>query len=66
MRATLDAANLQCSEIEADTSRQVLTGLRLDHESGILSLEDSRIWRLRQVWSLVRAKTRLPVTGWLN
>ena len=43
----MDAAGLQCSEIEADTSRKVFTGLRLDHESGILSLEDSRILRLR-------------------
>ena len=63
----LDATGLQCSEIEADTSRQVFTGLRLDHESGILSLEDSRIWRLRHVWSLLRAKSSLfLVTRWLN
>ena len=47
VKTTLDAAGLQCSEIEADISRQVFTGLRLDHESGILSLEDSRNWRLR-------------------
>ena len=47
VKATLDAAGLQCSEIEADTSRQVFTGLQLDHESWILSPEDSRIWRLR-------------------
>ena len=36
VKATLDAAGLQCSELEADTSRQVFTGLQLDHESGIL------------------------------
>ena len=47
VKATLDATGLQCSEIEADTSRQVFTGHQLDHESGKLSLEDSRIWRLR-------------------
>ena len=47
VKATLDAAGLKCSEVEADTSRQVFTGLHLDHETGILSLEASRIWRLR-------------------
>ena len=47
VKTTLDAAGLQCSEIEADISRQVFTGLRFDHESGISSLEDSRNWRLR-------------------
>ena len=47
VKATLDAAGLQCSEVEADTSRQVFTGLQLDHETGILSLEASRILRLR-------------------
>ena len=47
VKATLDAAGLQCSELEADTSRQVFTALQLDHESGILSLKASRIWRLR-------------------
>ena len=47
VKATLDAAGLQCSEIEAHTSKQVFAGFQLDHESGILSLEDSRIWRLR-------------------
>ena len=46
-KATLDAAGLQCSEIAADFSSQVFTGLQLDHESGILSLEESRIWWLR-------------------
>ena len=48
VKATLDAAGLQCSEVEAGISRQIFTGLQLDHESGILSLEDSRIWRLRR------------------
>ena len=47
VKATLDAADLQCSEVEAGISRQVFTGLQLDHESGTSSLEDSRIWRLR-------------------
>ena len=46
-KATLGAAGPQCSEVEADISRQDFTGLQLDYESGILSLEDSRIWRLR-------------------
>ena len=47
VKATLDAAGLQCSETEADTPKQVFAGFQLDHENGILSLEDSRIWRLR-------------------
>ena len=47
VKATLGTAGLQCSEIESEKSRQVSTGLRLDYESGISSLEDSRIWRLR-------------------
>ena len=47
MKATLDAAGLQCSEVESDTSKQVFTGLQLNHETGILSLEASRTWRLR-------------------
>ena len=47
VKAALDAAGLQCSEVEADTSSLVITGQQLDHESGILSLEASRIWRLR-------------------
>ena len=47
MKATLDAAGLQCSEIECDTSKQVFTGLQLNHENRILSLEASRIWKLR-------------------
>ena len=46
LKATLDATGLQCSEFEADTSKQVFTGLQLDHKTGILSLEASRIWRL--------------------
>ena len=44
---TLDAAGLQCSEVEADTSTQVFTGLQLDHKTGVLSLEASRIWLRR-------------------
>ena len=47
-KATLDAAGLQCSEVESDTSKQVFTGLQLNHETGILSLEASRILRLRR------------------
>ena len=47
MKAILDAAGLQCSEIECDTSKQVFTGLQLNHENRILSLEASRIWKLR-------------------
>ena len=37
---------LQCSEIEADTSKQVFTGLWLDHKTRILSLE-AYLGRLR-------------------
>ena len=48
VKATLDAAGLQCLEVEADTSKQVFTGLQLDHKTGLLSLEASRIWRLRR------------------
>ena len=48
VKVTLDAAGLQCSEVEADTSKQVFTGLQLDHKTSILSLEASRIWRLRR------------------
>ena len=47
VKMTLDAADLQCSEVEADTFKQVFTGLQLDHKTGVLSLEASRIWRLR-------------------
>ena len=47
VKATLDAAGLQCSEVEADTSKHVFTRLQLDHETGILSLEAPRIWWLR-------------------
>ena len=47
-KATLDAAGLQCSEVEADTSKQVFTGFQLNHETRILSLEASRIWWLRR------------------
>ena len=48
VKATLDAGGLQCSEVEADTSKQVFTGLQLDHKTGVLSLDASRIWRLRR------------------
>ena len=61
VKATLDSAGLQCSEVEADTSRQVFTRLRLDHESGILSLEASRFWRLRH--GLEFAACRKHLTG---
>ena len=61
VKTTLDAAGLQCSEIESDTSRQVFTGLRLDYESGILSLEDSRNWRLRH--GLEFAASQKQLTG---
>ena len=48
VKATLDAAGLECSEVEADTSKQVFAGLQLDHKTGVLSLEASRIWRFRR------------------
>ena len=48
VNVTLDAAGLQCSEVEADTSKKVFTSLQLDHKTGVLSLEASRIWRLRR------------------
>ena len=48
VKLTLDAAGLRCSEVEADTSKQVFTGLQLDHKTEVLSLEASRIWRLRR------------------
>ena len=44
----VDAAGLQCSETGSDTSQQVFTGLQLDHKTRVLSLEASRIWRLRR------------------
>ena len=47
VKVILDAAGLQCCEVEADTSKQVFTRLQLDHKTGVLSLEASRIWRLR-------------------
>ena len=60
VKATLDVAGLHCSEVEVDTSRQVFTGLQLDHEGGILPLEDSRIWSVcDMVWILLRAKSIL-------
>ena len=39
VKVTLDAAGLQCAEVEADTSKQVFTRLQLDHKTGVLSLE---------------------------
>ena len=56
VKATLDAADLQVSEVEADASKQVFLGLQLDHKPGVLSLEASRIWRLRVVWSMLHVK----------
>ena len=47
LQATLDASGLQCSEVEDDTSKQVFTGLQLDHKTGVVSLEASRISRMR-------------------
>ena len=38
---------LQCSEVEADTSKHEFTGLQLNHETGLLSLEATRVWWLR-------------------
>ena len=48
VKVALDAAGLQCYEVEAYTSKQVFTGLPLDHKTGVLSLEASRIWRFRR------------------
>ena len=48
VKVALDAAGLQCSEVEADTSKQIFTRLQLGHKTGVLSLEASRIWRLRR------------------
>ena len=48
VKVALDAAGLQCSEVEADTSKQVFTGLQLYHKTGVLSQEASRIWRLQR------------------
>ena len=53
VKASLHAAGLQCFDVEADVSRQVFTRLHLNHETGLLSLEASRIWRL---WTLLRIK----------
>ena len=61
VKATLDAAGLQCSEVEADTSKQVFRGLQLDHKTGVLSLEASRIWRLRR--GLEHAARQRHLTG---
>ena len=46
VKMALHTAGLQCSELEADTSKQVFTGLQLDHQTGDRSLEAPRIWRL--------------------
>ena len=46
-KTTLEAADMQVSEVEADASTQVFTRLQLDHKTGVLSLEASRVWRLR-------------------
>ena len=35
VKVTLDAIGLQCSEVESDTSKQVFTGLQLDHKTGV-------------------------------
>ena len=64
VKATVDAAGLQCSEVEADTSKHVFTGLQLDHETGILSLEASRIWRLRHGLEFAARQKQLTVTRW--
>ena len=61
VKATLDAAGLHCSEVEADTSKQVFTGLQLDHKTGLLSLKASRIWRLRR--GLEHAARQRHLTG---
>ena len=64
VKATKDAAGLQCSEVEADSSEQVFTGLQLDHETGMLSLEASRIWRLRRGLEFASRQNVLLVTTW--
>ena len=60
-KETLDAADLQVSEVEADASKQVFSGLQLDHKPGVLSLEASRIWRLRR--GLAQAARQIHLTG---
>ena len=47
--------------MRADTSKQVFTGLQLDHKTGVLSLEASRIWQLRR--GLKYAARQRHVTG---
>ena len=47
VKASLNASGLQCSEVEADSSRQILTGLHVHQETGLLSMEASRKCRLR-------------------
>ena len=45
-KATLDAAGLQCHEVEAVASMHVLAHLQLDHKNGVLSLVASCTWDL--------------------
>ena len=59
VKATVDAAGLQCSEVEADSSNHVFTRLQLDHETRKLPLDASRIWRLRHGLELQCAKSSL-------
>ena len=60
VKATLDAAGLQCSEVEADTSKQVFTGLQLDHKTGGLPASGG----FDVVWSMLRVKNILLETKW--
>ena len=64
VKMTLDAAGLQCTEVEADTSRQVFTGLQLDDQTGVLSLEASRIWRLRHGLGFAARQRHLTGIKW--
>ena len=67
VKATSDAAYLQCSEVEACTSKQVFTGLQLDH--GWMGYCR---WKLRvsggcdMAWSSLRVKNILLETRWPN
>ena len=61
-KTTLDAAGLQASEVEADASSQLFTRLQLDHKTGVLSLEASRIWRLRSGLEHASRQRHLPGT----
>ena len=65
VKATLDAAGLQSSEVEADTSKQVFTVLQLGHKTGVQSLEASRIWRFRRDLEYAARQRHLAgVTRW--